>query len=279
MDRYVPDFFHINVTFLKYGALWPPADRSKIAYKAYIIFKIFVLFLTLGFSTFSVIVGLVIHIDDFFILIQVLNVGATMLLSCVKIIFWLNNEDRIKLIMRRLENETFGYEDTEDFHPTITLKRAKKSGVKYALLLWIFAQLCLGFAYIPISLLSLRYYFRHLSISDVKAFDTLPYYMYVPFRHDTAIKYFFACLLQGTPCYLCATAFVGVDSLFMNMMNLIATHMSILRGAFRTMRRRCLEKIEGPDLTSDGLYNSDELEERMMVEMKKCVRHLQLLFR
>ncbi|KRT80698.1 hypothetical protein AMK59_5383, partial [Oryctes borbonicus] len=55
-------------------------------------------------------------------------------------------------------------------------------------------------------------------------------------------------------------------------------HMLVLRGAFKTLRRACLKRITGPALTPDGLRNSDELENEMITEMKKCIRHLQMVF-
>ncbi|KAK9738259.1 7tm Odorant receptor [Popillia japonica] len=183
------------------------------------------------------------------------------------------------MIMNRLETDTFDCEKIDDFDPESMLKRAKRSGIKYACLLLFFSHLVLGLGYIPVMSLACWYYFNNLQISNVQTFKTLPYYTHIPVDHDTPLKYIFACLLQCVPMYLYVNAFVGVDSLFMNLMNFIATRMLILQGAFRTMRKRCLKKIIGNDLTPDNLHNSDEMEEYMMSDMKKCIQHLQLLLR
>ncbi|GJQ85224.1 hypothetical protein Trydic_g13064 [Trypoxylus dichotomus] len=243
------------------------------------MFKVLALLLTLGFSTYSVAMGVIVHIDDFSIVMEVFNVGVTILLSGAKTTFWLVNGEKIKLIMYRLESSVFHCEEVDDFKPEFTVNQAKNSGVNYAFLLLLFSHLVLGLGYIPAICIALWYRINDLPITNVKTFETLPYYIHIPFEHDTALKYVLACLSQCIPMYLYVNAFIGVDSLFMNLMNFIATHMFILQGAFRTMRKRCVRKIRGNDLAPDGLHNSDELEGFMMEEMKKCIQHLQILLR
>lgn len=279
MDSYTPNFFHVNATFLKHGAVWSPKDQTQRFYNVYKIYQAIVLFLTLGLSSYSVVLGIIIHRKNFAILIEVLSVSFTIFLAAVKTSFWLIKGEKIKMIMNRLETDTFDCEKIDDFDPESMLKRAKRSGIKYACLLLFFSHLVLGLGYIPVMSLACWYYFNNLQISNVQTFKTLPYYTHIPVDHDTPLKYIFACLLQCVPMYLYVNAFVGVDSLFMNLMNFIATRMLILQGAFRTMRKRCLKKIIGNDLTPDNLHNSDEMEEYMMSDMKKCIQHLQLLLR
>ncbi|KRT81127.1 hypothetical protein AMK59_5746 [Oryctes borbonicus] len=278
MMPYKPEFFHINYFFLKYGGYWPPHEKNTRVYKLYKVYQIVVLSFTLCFSTFSTCKGIIENLSDFSALIEVFNIGITIFVSAAKVIFWLKDNDEIKKIMNALENNEFHYEKTGDFDNDLILKRAKKVGISYTMTLWIFAQLTLAFAYGPACTVSFWYYLNDVPIANVSKFEFLPYRTHIPFEHDTAIKYFFACIVQCLPLHLYMNAFVGLDGLFMNMLNLIGEHMRVLQGAFRSMRARCLKNIKGCALTEDGLYNSEELEERMMFEMKKCIRHLQLLF-
>lgn len=279
MESYTPDFFRVNAEFLTYSGLWSPPYKNGIKYYLYKLYKIVVLFSVLFYNPCVVIIGVIEHIGDFVIVMEALNVGLTILLTGIKSVFWLSNGERIKEIMHRLESNVLLFEKTDGFDSVAMIKEAQKSGLWYALLLWRAALLTLAFAYIPVAMLSLWYCLMDLPITGVKTFENLPYYMYVPFKRDTALKYFLACVLQCSPCFICATVFVGIDSLFMSMMNLIGTHMLVVQGAFRTSRKRCLKKLQGSALTEDGLYNSEELESYMMNEMKRCIKHLQMLFR
>ncbi|GJQ85223.1 hypothetical protein Trydic_g13063 [Trypoxylus dichotomus] len=279
MKLYKPDFFHINYFFLKYGGYWPPHEKNTRKYVLYKVYQAVVLSITLGFSTYSTCRGIIENLSDFSALIEVFNIGITIFVSAAKVIFWLKQNDQIKNIMDTLENNEFHYEKAEDFDNDLILNKAKKVGVNYAMTLWIFSQLTLAFAYASACTMSFWYYINDLPIVNVTKFEFLPYPIHIPFKHDTAVRYFLACIIQCLPLHLYMNAFVGLDGLFMNMLNLIGEHMNILQGAFRTIRKRCLKRIKGPALTENGLYNSEELEEIMMLEMKKCIRHLQMLFR
>ncbi|KAK9731004.1 hypothetical protein QE152_g14055 [Popillia japonica] len=118
-----------------------------------------------------------------------------------------------------------------------------------------------------------------MPISNVTMFEKLPVYQYVPFKHDTALKYILACFVQLIPMHFYVNIIMGVDGLFMNFLHLIGTHMLILKKAFRTIRKACLRQGIEDALILDGVHNSKELEELMITEMKKCIKHLQMLYK
>ncbi|GJQ85220.1 hypothetical protein Trydic_g13060 [Trypoxylus dichotomus] len=212
------------------------------------------------------------------LLIDMSNAGLTMFLSAMKMLFWLKHGEKLKVIMNRLENSEFHYEKIDDFNPIGIIKNAKMIGIISCLTQWIVAQCTMAAAYVPASTMSFWYFLKDVPIVNMTKFEHLPYKTYVPFKHDTAIKYFLGCVTQFVPLHIHLSALVGVDGIFMNIINLIGANMVVMRGAFKTLRKACLKRMRGAALVPDDLYNSDPLEHEMMCEMKKCIRHLQMLF-
>lgn len=279
MKTYTPNFFFINFFFLKIGGYWPPDDKFTFRYKLYKVYQSFVILVSIIYGLFATTKSLIDYSHVITIVIDVLNVGFTMILSSGKILFWLINCERLKSIMIRLENNEFSYKKSEDFDADSILKNAKKSGKKYSLLLWFFCQGTLFFGFAPAIIISCWYYINNMPISNVTMFEKLPVYQYVPFKHDTALKYILACFVQLIPMHFYVNIIMGVDGLFMNFLHLIGTHMLILKKAFRTIRKACLRQGIEDALILDGVHNSKELEELMITEMKKCIKHLQMLYK
>ncbi|GJQ85222.1 hypothetical protein Trydic_g13062 [Trypoxylus dichotomus] len=193
-------------------------------------------------------------------------------------VFWLKHGEKLKVVMNRLENAEFHYEKIDNFDPDSIIKRAKRIGAISCITIWMVAQCTMLVAYAPASTMSLWYYLNDVSIVNMTKFDYMPFKTYVPLRYDTPMKYFLGCVIQLIPLHFHVNAFMGVDGVFMNIINLVGAHGVVVRGAFKTLRKACLKRITGTALTPDGLYNSDQLEREMLFEMKKRIRHLQMLF-
>ncbi|GJQ85221.1 hypothetical protein Trydic_g13061 [Trypoxylus dichotomus] len=212
------------------------------------------------------------------LLIDMSNMGVTTTLSITKMIFLWKNGEKLKVIMKRLEFSEFHHEKIDDFDPDAIIKSAKRTGTISCVMLWLFAQGVMMAGFAGPSTMSFWYYLHDVPIVNMTKYEHLPLKTFIPFKHDTPIKYFLGCAMQFVPLHLHVCVFMGVDSIFMNVINLIGAHMVMLTGAFRVLRKTCLKRITGPALTPDGLYNSDSLEREMMFEMRKCIRHLQMLF-
>lgn len=76
-----------------------------------------------------------------------------------------------------------------------------------------------------------------------------------------------------------AYSIVGMDTLFMNIMNCVAGNVTIIQESFLTLRERCVNCSNMVVLTHDNLYENEVLMSSMNIEMKKIIKHLQITFR
>ncbi|CAH0560046.1 unnamed protein product [Brassicogethes aeneus] len=68
---------------------------------------------------------------------------------------------------------------------------------------------------------------------------------------------------------------LGFDVIFTTMCSCITAHIKILQGAFRTIRPRCLMRL---NLSNQNyLHDPEELQKETMEEMKRCIKHLQAI--
>lgn len=63
--------------------------------------------------------------------------------------------------------------------------------------------------------------------------------------------------------------------MFTSLVSCISAHLDILSQAIKTIRPRCMERLQMP--IKEHLHDTPELEEEMQKEMKKCVKHLDML--
>lgn len=70
--------------------------------------------------------------------------------------------------------------------------------------------------------------------------------------------------------------FLGFDTIFTALVSNISAQLTILRGAFKTIRSRSLRNLGLAKV--DVLRDPPELDKEMQKEMKKCARHLQVVF-
>lgn len=76
-----------------------------------------------------------------------------------------------------------------------------------------------------------------------------------------------------------AYSIVGMDTLFMNIMNCVAGNVTIIQGSFLTLRERCVNCSDMVALTHDNINENEVLMSSMKTEMKKIMKHLQITFR
>lgn len=73
------------------------------------------------------------------------------------------------------------------------------------------------------------------------------------------------------------TVFAGFDTLFIAIISYTTAQLSILQGAFKTIRPRCLRRLNMDD--KPVLYDPSNLADEMMKELNRCIKHLQTIFK
>ncbi|CAH1099881.1 unnamed protein product [Psylliodes chrysocephalus] len=180
--------------------------------------------------------------------------------------------------METLESRDLHYDSCEEknFYPGRTSKQYKTIGIKYTVIFFMMAHATLTSSYLPPTLAAFKY-----DENDPKSVlpDRLPYYSWMPFKFDTAGTYLIALGYQAIPMFSYAYSIVGMDTLFMNIMNCVGMNLEIIQGAFLSIRNRAVNKTEGPLLTPDKLYNTENLNQNLKIEMKKISIHLQTVYK
>lgn len=275
-SEYAKNYFVFNRWMLKYAGLWAPTKPHVIIYYLYKCYQIVVfLFVNLYFTaTEFLCIMETKHNVDF--LIKNINFALTHLMGAFKCVFWFAKGDKLIELMVTLEGDEFHYENCENFDPGLITRKAKRRGIKYTFCFFMLAHMTLSSSYIPplISVLFTPNYIEDDN-GNLTFYQRLPYFSWMPFSTDTPGRYLLALGYQAGPMFSYAYSIVGMDSLFMNLMNYIGAHMHILQGAFRTIRERSVRQLTGGVLSKDGVNNSVELDFIMKKEMRKTVRHLQ----
>nr|ALR72556.1 odorant receptor OR11 [Colaphellus bowringi] len=199
-------------------------------------------------------------------------------MGAVKVLFFYFRGDKLIKIMATLESTDLHYEKCQKrkFFPGSISTNYKKVGIKYTLLFFMLAHATLISSYIPPTIAAIQ---SELDNPGKSLPDRLPYYSWMPFKFDTSTTYLIALGYQAIPMFSYAYSIVGMDTLFMNIMNCIGMNLEIIQGAFLSLRERAADKIAGPLMTQDGLHNSHELKTALNREMKKVCRHLQIIYR
>lgn len=273
-NRRHEDYFFCNRIILRCAGLWEPESVSRLqrlAYRAYAIF-VFV-FVNIVFTA-TEFVSLLETRRDLHDLIKNINFALTHLMGAVKCCFWFFNHRRLLSIISTLEGDEFTYEEIPGkFSQRKIMERYRFKGALFTLSFFAMAHLTLTSSYAP-SLIQAARFQGNGTFSQ-----KLPYFSWMPFRYDTSGKYMLALGYQAGPMFSYAYSVVGMDTLFMNMMNFVVGHLLVLQGAFKTIRERCVARLKGAEVRRGGLRDSEELDLEMMGEMRKSIRHLQTIFK
>ncbi|KAJ8934676.1 hypothetical protein NQ318_015145 [Aromia moschata] len=267
---YARDFFVANRWILRCAGLWPPEIQNRaiqIAYKAYSI----AIFLFVNcFFTASEFVSLYYTYNSRYHLIKNVGFGLTHLMGAVK-------GRQLKDILAVLESEEFHYDSCKEqgFDVAGMSAAYKKTGIIYTILFSMLAHATLTSSYLPPTLVALA-----IARGGEKQLPTrLPYYSWMPFRYDTPGTYLVALGYQAIAMFSYAYSIVGMDTLFMNIMNCIAFNLTAIQGAFLTVRERCARRVKGRLLTPDRLHDSEALTRILKEEIKTICHHLQTIYK
>ena len=279
MSEYPNDYFVVSRTFLTIGGLWPAKTTSPLRSRLYKFYQVFAFVFCIIICIPSFVIIVLDKNKNVIEIIKDFNMGVTIILASVKFLFWHIRGNHVMEIMENIESDEFHYENVENFNPGLEIYKAKRIWIYYGVTFFMLGQLTLYTAYVPSCILAFKYMNRGESIVNVTAFMRLPFDSYIPFEyHSTPERYLWAVLYQYIPYGMYGFNLIGMDTLFMNLLNFVTTHLQNLKGAFLTIRERCLlKKTSSTDLADDGLYNSPEMESYMSLEAKKCFKHLQVI--
>ncbi|KAJ8978674.1 hypothetical protein NQ317_019110 [Molorchus minor] len=275
--EYAEDFFVVNRWIIRCAGLWSPETKNGTIQNMYKIYAILIVAFVNVFFTATEFVSLYYTYGNEYDLIKNISFALTHLMGAIKVVFFYTSGDRLKDIMAVLESSRFHYESCKQsgFNAAFISEAYKKRGIRYSLLFFLLAHATLTSSYLPPTITAISI----MSGTKKELPSRLPYYSWMPFKFDTPGYYLLALGYQAIPMFSYAYSIVGMDTLFMNIMNCIGFNLTVIQGAFLTIRERCMEKVKGPFLTSDGLYNSEEMQRHLNKEMKKICRHLQTIYK
>ncbi|CAG9768024.1 unnamed protein product [Ceutorhynchus assimilis] len=277
MESYATDFFVVNRWMLRCAGLWRPQSKSKQLQFCYTIYAITVfLFVNIWF-TFTEFVSLFYTYKNEYELIKNVNFFLTHFMGALKVIFWYVYGHNLIEIMDTLEDTKLHYESHMYFQPGRISRLYKREGQKYSLLFLSLAHATLISSYMP-PIITAAHYMKtkgHQGNSTVSLPSALPYYSWMPFSYDTGPMYLLALAYQAGPMFSYAYSIVGMDTLFMNIMNCVAGNVTLIQGAFLTLRERSVGK---PINIYETIYENKADMDAMRMEMRKVIKHLQTTF-
>ncbi|XP_066144369.1 odorant receptor 2a-like isoform X2 [Euwallacea fornicatus] len=275
--KYAQDFFSVNRWILRCAGLWRPSTINKYIQICYTFYAILVFaFVNLWF-TFTEFVSLFYTFKNEYELIKNVNFFLTHFMGAIKVVFWYFYGNYLIRIMAALEDPQFYYEGYEKYQPSEISQRYKKIGQKYSLMFLLLAHATLTSSYIPPTITTVR--LLKSSRNSTMLPVNLPYYSWMPFSYNTGLKYLLAMAYQAGPMFNYAYSIVGMDSLFINIINCITGNVVIIQGAFSTVRERCMVQHDTVASRNQPIQENIVLINSMKMELLKIVKHLQTLFK
>lgn len=269
-ESYLKNYFSINIKYLRLASLWYPSEIHNVKDIAAIMMTIFMTMLT-TFYTPSEIISLPEQSDDINAFINNLGIALSHIIGSIKLYNFCFHRSQLKKLMQTLEDEDLEYEITEDFKPNEIIDKAKKQNVFTSngfsalvhLVLWSnYLMAIFNFIFRPNSYYSVDRYGNSVFCTN------LPFYSWIPFYHGNKATCLVAIFFQLLCVLFLSLVIIGADMLFVGLINFVTAHVLVLQGAFKSIPMRSLKKS-----------GSQELDQVMQREMKKCVDHLNLIFR
>nr|WKF45102.1 odorant receptor 44 [Podabrus annulatus] len=280
-------FFDINMSLLKLAGLWVPDQGESLPLQIwYLIYNIAINGFALLFFMPCEFVAFQSSRKDFEELIKNASVAFTHLLGMIKCCVWLNSRKVILKMIEDLEAKVSDYDEIDDFQPQVMIE-TEKSTKNFTLT--VFFSICCSVSLTALSgsTAILLTDYERFEVFDLDANNStiyrytqpLPYFVWMPFNAEASkIHFFIGVLYVCYPALTQAWTIAGTDTLFTALVSYTSVQLRILQGAFKTIRARCIRNLNLKDeqLT---FYDSPELNDAMMKEMNKCVKHLQIIFK
>lgn len=277
-DTILKNYFTFNFFILKTCGMWiPKKDESfkvfKYAYSFILVFYSVCLYLPTE-------IAVLFDSWSLGVLVRSFRDMLNHLICLYKMFTWFRKRKQILEVIEILQSKEYTtYEEVDDYSPVDILKKHKKESDNWMKLFLvgvnaICINMCLSVLYVFI----FDYETQYVEKDGKLIYDQkLPVTIRIPFERTSRTSVLLSFVFEIIPLDIYAWIIVGLDTLFTGLMSCVGAHLVILQGAFRTIRKRCLKKLNME--SAMFLHDPETLNKEMMKEMRKCIRHLQCLIK
>ncbi|RZC36792.1 odorant receptor 92a [Asbolus verrucosus] len=183
--------------------------------------------------------------------------------------YYINKKDILNL-MNILQNEDYQYEECEDFKPKQIVEKDIEFKNKCS-------RFFLNFLLINRAIMWLFVFYTFVMLSEEEYViengekvykQRLPVnILFSPFGYGTKTKFFFTFNHVVFSGLFLGMKIVAFDVLFITLMSCVSSHLKLLRGAFKTIRPRCIKRINMVVDDHNILLDPKELQDETKKEM------------
>nr|AVH87255.1 odorant receptor 14 [Holotrichia parallela] len=206
--------------------------------------------------------------------------SMSFILTSFKVLIWFYYRQPLLKITRLLEKNSSIFQDYDfDCRGVISKeKRFKDLWTKSFFLAATLVSVLAGFLSITETLTSAEKYVEFKNGTHYVYNQKLPYYSWVPFDQTSSkLAFVVAVVYQCLALLNCGYITVGLDMMFVALISFINAHFVMSRNAFRRLGTVCLKRLNTESTISNHL--SKMLQKEYEVELRKCIKHLQMLIR
>nr|UTQ11399.1 odorant receptor 23 [Holotrichia oblita] len=271
-------FFSSNTFILKLSGMWWFLKQNNTHYK-HVFYGIFCIIISQFYYLPSEWYRLKDIYSDFDNLINQLGMLLTHQLGMFKLLNIFLRRNRILNMIQTFQN-SYDFESCGKFKPQQIIADHKKVA-RNAITLYFMLACCVPVTAtistaIQLSKMSSDEFNGGSEVCD----SILPYYIVIPFDISTKISCCFALIFQILPFVVFAWQITAHDLLFAVFLIALKCHFIIVRGAFETLRSRCLKMLNlQPHYNILHDRDNIKLDNAMKTEMRKCTQYYQIIIK
>lgn len=277
---YPSGYFDINVKVIKIASLWY-FNSENLLYKTFCFINFIY---CVVFNTPAEFISLFTTWGNINAFLMNLGIALTHFIASWKVINWFARRNKILQLMQILQDETYYYNELDNFKPNLIIAKAKRINITLTKMFFVLANAIPWTNYL-VGFIVLLFYPNSLYSYNKDGVETycsrLPFYSWIPFEHTTRISCLMATIFQFYPFTYLTIMIVAMDTLFMGLMNYVTAHLLVLQEAFRNIRNLALDDVgeKYGEENKKEIFNEAILEQSMMKYMRKCVIHFQAIQR
>ncbi|KAF7262836.1 hypothetical protein GWI33_003996 [Rhynchophorus ferrugineus] len=202
----------------------------------------------------------------------------THLLGLLKFFVLATRHEAIGKIQDKLQDKTFHYEPFDKFQPGLMVQEQKKNSGVLCTFLFCFYSFVGIIAHISAVMLVKKNTINEVFIMNTTCASFLPYSFYFPFDVSTKDKCYYSLIFMDVCLVIFAFYIATLDAVFVSLLHLLKTQLTILTDALKTIRGRCLNKL-GLEGNFSVLYDQvhPRLEKEMYQHLTHSTKHVQSL--
>ncbi|KAH1013084.1 hypothetical protein HUJ05_012131 [Dendroctonus ponderosae] len=202
----------------------------------------------------------------------------THLVGMVKFWILIHKRDEIEQVKNKLRDVQFEYVGIDDFQPGLKMRKEKLFIIIISTFIFALYNFVGISAHISAASMMYKYTANGNFLGNTTCETFVPYYFYYPFDVSSPSSCHYLLFYMDLSLDIYASYIATFDSVFVILLNLLATQLNILGDALRTIRKRCVKRLQ-MKVDSSSLYDADNplLENEMYNELTHCTKHLYLL--